>query len=391
MSLATRCAACGTVFRVVEDQLKVSDGWVRCGRCGEIFNARESVFDLERDVPPPWSGSRPAGLGPLVTAPAADTAAVPPPSQAPAGSAAAGLDDGAAPIAPPPRTTSTWPAVPAGGTEGAPTAARPAPPATPRDPELAHLLRDGPLLMRRSADEDASAPAVTGNEADGEDDDGSGFAHARFNVDLVDGLPPPPSAPVPLQAAAPRPQPAPAPRPAPPVLDDEAPTFVRQAESVERWQRPQVRAGLVAASLLLALLLLGQLAWHGRGWLAAHAPGAEPLLQSLCGVAGCTLPPVRRLDGLVVDTSALVQAGAPDRYRLTLVLRNRLDLAVALPSVELALTDSQGDLVARKVLTLAELGATEPRIAARSDLSLQAVVGVDGAKVAGYTVEIFYP
>ena len=54
MSLATRCTACGTIFRIVEDQLRVSDGWVRCGRCAEIFDARELLFDIERDAPPPW-------------------------------------------------------------------------------------------------------------------------------------------------------------------------------------------------------------------------------------------------------------------------------------------------------------------------------------------------
>ncbi|KQY88962.1 zinc-ribbon and DUF3426 domain-containing protein [Pelomonas sp. Root1444] len=57
MSLATRCTACGTIFRIVEDQLRVSDGWVRCGRCAEIFDARELLFDIERDTPPPWPAS----------------------------------------------------------------------------------------------------------------------------------------------------------------------------------------------------------------------------------------------------------------------------------------------------------------------------------------------
>ena len=50
MSLATRCPACGTVFRVVRDQLKVSDGWVRCGRCSEVFNAAQRLFELEADA-----------------------------------------------------------------------------------------------------------------------------------------------------------------------------------------------------------------------------------------------------------------------------------------------------------------------------------------------------
>ncbi|HEX6363387.1 MAG TPA: zinc-ribbon domain-containing protein, partial [Albitalea sp.] len=54
MSMATRCMACGTIFRVVPDQLKVSEGWVRCGRCDEVFNASEALFDLEREAPPPW-------------------------------------------------------------------------------------------------------------------------------------------------------------------------------------------------------------------------------------------------------------------------------------------------------------------------------------------------
>src|SRR5688572_24142548 len=51
MSLATRCSVCQTVFRVVQDQLKVSEGWVRCGRCAKVFNAFEGLFDLEREFP----------------------------------------------------------------------------------------------------------------------------------------------------------------------------------------------------------------------------------------------------------------------------------------------------------------------------------------------------
>jgi predicted Zn finger-like uncharacterized protein len=51
MSLATSCPSCGTVFRVVQDQLKVSEGWVRCGHCQEVFNALEGLFDLARREP----------------------------------------------------------------------------------------------------------------------------------------------------------------------------------------------------------------------------------------------------------------------------------------------------------------------------------------------------
>jgi len=69
MSLATRCPACGTIFRVVQDQLKVSEGWVRCGQCHEVFHGIEALFDLDSD---PAIAARRA---------AARVAAAPPPTR----------------------------------------------------------------------------------------------------------------------------------------------------------------------------------------------------------------------------------------------------------------------------------------------------------------------
>ena len=49
MSQITRCPACSTQFKVVADQLRISDGWVRCGHCAEVFDASESLMP----APPP--------------------------------------------------------------------------------------------------------------------------------------------------------------------------------------------------------------------------------------------------------------------------------------------------------------------------------------------------
>jgi predicted Zn finger-like uncharacterized protein len=49
MSLITRCPACGTMFKVVPDQLRISEGWVRCGHCAEVFDASAH---LQADAPP---------------------------------------------------------------------------------------------------------------------------------------------------------------------------------------------------------------------------------------------------------------------------------------------------------------------------------------------------
>jgi predicted Zn finger-like uncharacterized protein len=43
MSLLTSCPACGTVFKVKPEQLAPTRGDVRCGKCGQIFNALQSL------------------------------------------------------------------------------------------------------------------------------------------------------------------------------------------------------------------------------------------------------------------------------------------------------------------------------------------------------------
>src|SRR5690606_31421322 len=46
MSLITRCPSCATLFKVVADQLRISDGWVRCGHCKQVFDASQSLQTL---------------------------------------------------------------------------------------------------------------------------------------------------------------------------------------------------------------------------------------------------------------------------------------------------------------------------------------------------------
>jgi predicted Zn finger-like uncharacterized protein len=56
MSLITKCPACNTLFKVVADQLKISEGWVRCGQCREIFDAQSHMVQMavatKTPVPP---------------------------------------------------------------------------------------------------------------------------------------------------------------------------------------------------------------------------------------------------------------------------------------------------------------------------------------------------
>jgi predicted Zn finger-like uncharacterized protein len=50
MSMITRCPACQTLFKVVPDQLRISEGWVRCGQCEQIFDATPHLLTLEQEL-----------------------------------------------------------------------------------------------------------------------------------------------------------------------------------------------------------------------------------------------------------------------------------------------------------------------------------------------------
>ena len=55
MSQITRCPACATMFKVAAEQVEVAQGWVRCGCCGEVFDAAQhwlSAPAAAPDVPP---------------------------------------------------------------------------------------------------------------------------------------------------------------------------------------------------------------------------------------------------------------------------------------------------------------------------------------------------
>lgn len=314
MSMATRCIACGTIFRVVQDQLKVSEGWVRCGRCDEVFNALDGLFDLEHESPPPWQ-----------------------PGQAnPSATERTGFEKTAA--------------------------------------DLDEEDRIASRFFRPEQEDVDRTPAQTVGRRDRVD-----FADAEFNPDVLSeeevGLPPAldPAA----SASFGRPG---------------APQFVRHAERAARWQTPRARLALGLAMLLLAATLTLQVGHHFRDLAAARWPALRPSLQAWCDVAGCRLQAPRRIEDVTVESSTLTQ-GAPgsDSYRLAVTLRNRGALPLAMPSVELTLTDTSGQMVARRALFPGDFQSAPSVLPPGGESPLQLLLTAGDARVAGYTVEVFYP
>jgi len=317
-SLATRCPACSTVFRVVPDQLRVSGGWVRCGRCTEVFDASESLIDMETGAPRQWADAN---------RPPADE--------------------------PPARPETGVPAAPPAA---APVPAEPSEP--PEAPETAEPATSDSVAHAPQPSSDDTAVAATEEHAS--------------------------AAPVltPDAATDPRADPA------------DMPAFVRRADRAERWRRPGMRAALAAAALLGVLGLAAQITWAYRDLAAARYPALRPLLEQGCAWLGCRIEAARAIDALSVESTALLRVERSSVYRLSVALRNRAGIELMLPALDLALTDTQGRLVTRKVLYAADLGAASATLGAGAELTLQATLQAElpGTEpVAGYTIELFYP
>jgi predicted Zn finger-like uncharacterized protein len=308
MSLITRCPACGTMFKVVPDQLRISEGWVRCGNCAEVFDATASL------LPPESAG---------------DQQAV---------SHAHGHEGDSAAEAQPVAPASTVAPVPA-----------PIPAVT-----------SAPVVTR------ASAPA------DAADSIAAPPLYPWFPSEVHDSQ---------LQREQ---------REEEPDLEDV--TFVRTARRKAFWARPLVRGVLLLLALLLTAVLVLQYAVQERDKLAALHPELRPLLQRVCQPVGCQVGPPRQIDAIVIDASSFSRLRT-DAYRLTFTLRNQAPMQVAMPSIELTLTDTQDQPVIRRVLAPRDIGAAS-ELPPSSDVAGTVAVAVTGAgttRVAGYRLLAFYP
>jgi hypothetical protein len=170
-------------------------------------------------------------------------------------------------------------------------------------------------------------------------------------------------------------------------------SFVRHARRKAFWRRPFVRLGLAFVSVLLAAALLLQLAYQDRDRLAQAQPELRQALVRMCEVMECKLGAPRQIEAIVIESSGFNRVRS-DTFRLAFTLRNTARVEVAAPAMELTVTDSQDQTIARRVIVPAELGADGKVIPAASDWS--AATGVVLAvpattRVAGYRLLAFYP
>ncbi|BCN40550.1 membrane protein [Alicycliphilus denitrificans] len=384
MSQITRCPSCATTFKVVADQLRISDGWVRCGQCKEVFDASEHLLQPE---PAPLLPEMPLDdPGP----PEGHAADAPQPQDKPV--AASGGSEEVAPLSSllrreavveEPEATpeaaiqgyelpgatvddSAWPQEPDAGVEAAEQGgdqqeAEPAPDTLDADPP---------------PDEEAQAAALPGSEPP------EPLQPLEQESVLVEGAA--------IMPGAAHEGDAPAETAASPVAE---PGFVTAARRSAFWRRPAVRGALAVAVLALLLALGLQVAVQERDAIAARSPAAHALMERLCAPLQCTLQAPQRIASVVIDSSSfLKERNDAAAYQLQMSLKNISSLAVAMPALELTLTDVRDRTVLRRVLLRNDLGAPAelaPGATWSATVSMQVAQGAD--QVAGYRLLAFYP
>lgn len=359
MALATRCPNCHALFRVAADQLKLRGGLVRCSACMHVFDATGTLSYID-DAALATSAQAPTpAVGAVIAAirKAESSAGGSPPVHGPA---------------PLPPASAVHPEP----QEPAPFAQAPAPVGVQMRAERAPetwLTADA-----------THPPAETATDGDGH------AATTEVRQPAEEQAPEEPA----RTAEAPRGETA-AGADEESGADRVAPAFLREADAQGR-RRRALLFGIGA--LLLAVVLLGQLAVAFRAEILARFPQTRPALSGLCQVFRCTVGWPARGDLLAVVGSELQSLPGTSVFELTAVVRNRGNMTLALPWIELTLSDTLSRTVARKVFSPADYlaGEADPPgrmlagIEAGADLTVRIAFEAHGLNAAGFVVYPFY-
>jgi predicted Zn finger-like uncharacterized protein len=451
MALATRCPHCETVFRLDPHLLAPHDGRVRCGHCQEIFDAAHYQFDRDAiavtaraaaapapvpapmpnygaDPASPWAGKSSAevsgGKGDALGIPLhpfiPDTALAPQTEDDESG-VDTGVDTSGADMPIKPRHVEPE-EEPFAGLAAAQEQA------SSRMHDASDFPGDGraesPWLEVNRPEVQADVTPRTRNDpfiSRSEPDSPKRvdpFIGRTENEALQESRTEPfvgrkaprtePEPPVTRHADAPAPW---AEEPDVYPHADPEPRFGRPASAVPtpssepfpvtRESRPALRSGMAWKIIgsLIALVLVGalaaQVAWWQRETVMVYWPASQPLFAQACEQIGCVVAPPRDIDGLQIENSGLRQVDGSHKLELKLSLRNRFDLAIAYPALELTLLDDKNNVAIRRVLWPQDYARPGTQIgaglAARSTQPVIVRLDTGDAVAANYRVQIFYP
>ncbi|WP_245763295.1 DUF3426 domain-containing protein [Paraburkholderia diazotrophica] len=178
--------------------------------------------------------------------------------------------------------------------------------------------------------------------------------------------------------------------------DDDDNAFAVRREPLGQDSRRVVWQAVGGVAIaVLAVLLLAQLAWWQRESVMVAWPGSQSLFVKACANLGCKVGPPRDIDGLLVEPSDLRQIDGPHKLELRMPLRNRFDIALAYPAVELTLLDENNNVAVRRVLWPQDYVKPGTPIAAglpaRTTQTMIVRLDTGNTVASNFRVQIFYP
>lgn len=147
--------------------------------------------------------------------------------------------------------------------------------------------------------------------------------------------------------------------------------------------------------ILLLIAAALQSIYFLRDKIAVHYPQLKPYLLQVCEQLSCSIDLPRNIEFIVIDDSDMQEdtehAGVV-RFSSTLI--NKGQHVVALPNLELTLTDTEDKPVLRRIFKPAEYAPAQSNppvgIQAGEEIRLNLAMTTDNVAVAGYRVFVTY-
>ncbi len=145
---------------------------------------------------------------------------------------------------------------------------------------------------------------------------------------------------------------------------------------------------LLSTGVLVMVLLL-QFVVAKRNWLAAEEPALRPVLSALCA---CEVTWPREPEAVLIESSSFTES-PQGGYTVQLRLKNTQHHPVAMPALELSLTDLQDQVLVRRVFTAQELSGKD-HVQALRDVRSTLNFDLDdkvSKRITGFRAIVFYP
>lgn len=172
-----------------------------------------------------------------------------------------------------------------------------------------------------------------------------------------------------------------------------ADVYVTPSKQASSPQRTRLWA---LGSVVVTLVLIVQVAFFFRDDIAARLPGVKPAMQRMCAQLNCILSLPKKINLLNIESSEL-ESDPTQASVITLhaLLRSRASYAMSYPHIELTLTDTLNNPVARRNFGPADYLLSEDDkargIPANRESSIKLHLNTGDLKPAGYNLFLFYP